>query len=133
MIKFLNKLSRNRSSMLLTCFVKRSLQAVIVGVISMPVWSIDVGAAEQLAKDSGCTKCHAVDKKKDGPAYRDVAAKFRGTPDAEAKIIHHITSGEKVKFPDGHQEDHKKIKTKDVAEIKNLIAWILSLEGGTKY
>jgi cytochrome c len=104
-----------------------------VFLLSTPAWSVDVAAAEELAKKSGCTKCHAVDKKKDGPAYRDVAAKFRGTPDAEAKLIHHVTSGEKVKFPDGHEEEHKKIKTKDPAEIKNLLAWILSLEGGTKY
>ena len=94
---------------------------------------VDVAAAEALAKKSNCLKCHSVDKKKDGPAYRDVAAKFKGMPDAEAKLTHHITSGEKVKFPDGHEEEHKKIKTKDPAEIKNLLAWILSLEGGTKY
>lgn len=107
---------------------------VVVGMMSAgDVWAIDVSAAEELAKDSGCTKCHAVAKKKDGPAYRDVAAKFRGNPEAEAKIRHHITSGEKVKFPDGHMEDHKKIKTSDPAQIKNVIGWILSLEGGTKY
>lgn len=111
----------------------RGIALPIVFAVSAPAWSVDTAAAEQLAKSSGCTKCHAVDKKKDGPAYRDVAAKFKVMPDAEAKLTHHITSGEKVKFPDGHEEDHKKIKTKDPAEIKNLLAWILALEGGTKY
>ena len=38
-----------------------------------------------------------------------------------------ITTGEKAKFPDGHEEDHKIIKTKDMNEIKNLVNWILSL------
>lgn len=85
-----------------------------------------------LARQSGCFKCHAVDKKKDGPAYRDVGAKYKGKPDAEAKLIHHITSGERVKFEDGHEEDHKVVKSKDPAQIKNLVDWILSLEGGTK-
>lgn len=95
--------------------------------------AVDVPAAESLAKSSGCTKCHAPEKKKDGPAYRDVAANFKGDAEAFKKIHYHITSGEKVKFDDGHEEDHKKVKSKDEAEIKNLIDWILSLEGGSKY
>lgn len=94
---------------------------------------VDAGAAEALAKESKCFKCHALEKKKDGPAFRDVAAKFRTESDAERKLIHHVTSGEKVKFADGHEEEHKKVKTSDMAETKNLVQWIQSLEGGTKY
>lgn len=94
--------------------------------------AVDANGAQMLARQSGCFKCHAVDKKKDGPAYRDVGAKYKGKPDAEAKLIHHITSGERVKFEDGHEEDHKVVKSKDPAQIKNLVDWILSLEGGTK-
>jgi cytochrome c len=93
----------------------------------------DANAAEQLVKDNKCTKCHAVDRKKDGPAFRDVAAKFKPEADAKNKIAHHVTSGEKVKFPDGHEEKHKQIKVRDQAELDNLVLWILSLEGGTKY
>ena len=48
-------------------------------------------------------------------------------PVAEAKLLHHLTSGEMVKFEDGKEEEHKIIKTKDKAEIKNLTDWILSL------
>ena len=93
----------------------------------------DGAAAQMLARQSGCFKCHAVDHKKDAPAYQDVAAKYKGKPvaEAEAKLTHHITSGERVKFEDGHEEDHKVVKSKDPAEIKNLVDWILSLEGGT--
>src|SRR5450759_4823746 len=89
--------------------------------------AVDVDAAKSLARENSCFKCHGTDKDKDGPAYTKVAAKYRGKADAEAKLIHHITSGEKAKFPDGHEEDHKIIKTKDAAEIKNLVDWILSL------
>src|SRR5471030_2302956 len=81
--------------------------------------AVDVDAAKALARENSCFKCHGTDKDKDGPAYTKVAAKYRGNADAEAKLIHHITSGEKAKFPDGHEEDHKIIKTKDMAEIKN--------------
>jgi cytochrome c len=98
-----------------------------------PAQALNADGAQMLARQSGCFKCHAVDKKKDAPAYRDVAAKYMGSKDAEAKLTQHITSGERVKFEDGHEEDHKIVKSKDPAEIKNLVDWILSLPGGTKY
>lgn len=97
-------------------------------LLSAPAFAaVDAAAAESLARQNGCLKCHGIDKKKDGPSYKEVAAKFRGKADAEARLIQHITSGEKAKFPDGHEEDHKIIKTKDMGEIKNLVQWILSL------
>ena len=98
-----------------------------------PAWCLDAGTAEQLLQDNKCTKCHTVDRKKDGPAYRDVAAKFKGEADAVAKVIHHMTAGEKVKFPDGHEEKHKKVKVASDDELKDLARWILALEGGKKY
>lgn len=88
--------------------------------------AMDAEAAQQLARQNNCFKCHSVDKAKDGPSYKDVAAKYRGKADAEQRLITHITSGEKAKFPDGHEEEHKIIKTKDHAEQLNLVQWILS-------
>ena len=93
----------------------------------------DAAAAQSLAQKSGCFKCHGVDKSKDGPALRDAAAKYRGDSQAQQRLIFHVTSGEKVKFSDGHEEEHKKVKTSDPNETRNLVDWILSLEGGTKY
>jgi len=110
------------------------LAGVLLGALgcASAARAADATRAQDLAKDSGCFKCHAIDKKKDGPAFRDTAAKYRGEPDAEAKLTHHVTSGEKVKFDDGHEEDHKKVKTKDPNETRNLVLWILDLPGGTK-
>lgn len=87
--------------------------------------TVDVAAAEALAKKSNCTKCHSVDKKKDGPPYRDTAAKYKGKADAEAKLVKHITTGPKIKI-DGIEEDHQIVKTKDEAEILNLVRYVLS-------
>jgi cytochrome c len=111
-----------------------AVAALIAGlVMGGSANALDADKAQILARQSGCLKCHAVDKKKDAPAYRDVAAKYKGNPNAESKLINHVTSGEKVKFEDGHEEEHKIVKSKDPVEIKNLVDWILSLEGGTKY
>jgi len=90
------------------------------------VHAVDEEAARALARQSGCFKCHSVSKKIDGPAYKDVAAKYRGKPNAEARLIEHITTGEKAKFDDGHEEEHKIVKSKDMNEIKNLVNWILA-------
>jgi cytochrome c len=86
----------------------------------------DDAAAEATARQNNCFKCHAIEKKKDGPAYKEVAAKYKGKADAEARLTTHLTTGEKAKFPDGHEEEHKIVKVKDPAELKNLIGWILS-------
>lgn len=110
--------------------IKKLLAITAVAACSLGASSaqaIDAVAAETLARQNGCFKCHAIDKKKDGPSYRSVAAKYKGKSEAEARLITHITTGEKAKFPDGHEEDHKIIKTKDMNEIKNLVQWILSL------
>ena len=104
--------------------------AVAAAAGSSAAYAVNEDAAKELARANNCFKCHAVSKDKDGPAYRKVAEKYRGKPEAEEKLIHHITSGEKAKFPDGHEEDHKIVKTDpphDAAQVKNLIEWILSL------
>lgn len=100
-------------------------------VASLPpaaVAAVDPDAAEALLRKNGCFKCHAIDKKKDGPSFREVAKKYRDKAkgEAETRLVTHITTGEKAKFPDGHEEDHKIIKTKDMEEIRNGINWILS-------
>lgn len=97
--------------------------------ISLPsVAAVDADAAQALAKKNDCFKCHAIDKTKKGPAYKKIATKYKGKEaEGEAKMIKNITTGPKVKLEDGTEEDHKIIDTKDQAEIKNLVHWILSL------
>ena len=46
-----------------------------------------------LAKKSGCLSCHAVDHKIIGPAYKDVAKKYKGEAGAEAKLVAKVKKG----------------------------------------
>jgi len=103
------------------------LLCVLTLTLASQAHAADAERAQALAKQSNCFKCHMVDQKKESTPYREIAAKYRGKADAEEKLTFHITSGEKVKFDDGHEENHKIVKSKDPAEIKNLVAWILSL------
>jgi cytochrome c len=58
-----------------------------------PVVEVSEADAMQLAKKSNCLGCHALDKKKVGPAFRDVAAKYRGDAGAEAHLVNAIGKG----------------------------------------
>ena len=86
----------------------------------------DEDAAKALMKANDCTKCHAVDKTKKGPALKKVAEKYKGKADAQSKILNSITTGPTVKLADGTEEKHKVIDTKDQKELKNLADWILA-------
>lgn len=112
-----------RTSMLLSVTTSAIMLAFSINASA----AIDVDAAKALARENNCFKCHAIEKEKDGPAFKKVAEKYRGKANAEGRLVTHLTSGEKAKFPDGHEENHKIIKTKDMGEIKNLVNWILSL------
>lgn len=126
----LDWLARKKTMTSITKFNKTLATVAIASaaLVSSPAFAADAAAAEAMARQNGCFKCHSVDKKKDGPTYREVAAKYKGKANAEERLITHITTGEKAKFPDGHEEDHKIIKTKDMNEIKNVVQWILSLQ-----
>jgi cytochrome c len=113
--------------------VRVAVIAPAIGVVALLFYSAagaaDEAAARELARANNCFKCHAINKDKDGPSFHKVAEELKGKPDSQAKLIHHLTSGEKAKFPDGHEEDHKIIKTdppNDMAQIKNLVDWILA-------
>lgn len=111
---------------------KSSLSLVSASVVlALSAWApahaaVDADAAQALAKKNDCFKCHAVDKTKKGPSLKKIAAKYKGKPDGQEKLIKNMTTGPKVKLEDGTQEDHKVIDTKDVKEQKNLADWILS-------
>jgi cytochrome c len=99
--------------------------AVVLSGAAMIADAADDAAAEALMKKSGCLKCHSVDKKKDGPSFKQTAARYKGKPDAEQKLYTHLTTHPKVKI-DGKEETHESLKTTDDAQVKNVIQYILA-------
>jgi cytochrome c len=47
----------------------------------------------KLAQAKACTACHAIDKKVVGPAYKDVAAKYRGNKQATSLLVTKVLKG----------------------------------------
>ena len=119
---------------------KSTLSVTIMGAIfalasaALPgtASAVDEDAAKALFKRNDCNKCHASSRDKKGPSLKKMAkelkekaAKEKTTPEQVA--INQMTKGPKVKLLDsGKEEEHKVIDTKDMNEIKNLAAWILS-------
>ena len=50
-------------------------------------------ASEELAKKSGCSSCHAIDKKLVGPAFKDVSAKYKTQKSADTMLAAKIKKG----------------------------------------
>ncbi len=73
-------------------------------------------ASEDLAKSSGCLTCHAVDTKKMGPSFKDIAAKYKGKADAQATLVANLKSG----------KGHPAVKSSD-ADTATLVKWILAM------
>ncbi len=46
-----------------------------------------------LAKKNNCTACHAIDKKVVGPAFADVAKKYKGDAGAKANLVAKMIKG----------------------------------------
>jgi len=50
-------------------------------------------ASKEIASKNACMGCHAVDKKVVGPAYKDIAAKYKGQADAVDKLAKKVKAG----------------------------------------
>lgn len=82
-------------------------------------------AQEDLAKKHNCLVCHQVDKKVVGPAYKDVAAKYRNDKSAEARLVQKVEKGGvgvwgQVPMPPN--------STVPDADVRAIVKWILSLK-----
>jgi len=85
----------------------------VAGAVAAGVGPAPSGA--DVVKAKGCLTCHAVDQKKIGPSYKDVAAKYKDDKGAEGKLV--------AKLKDG--KDHPKISASD-AELKAAVGYVLS-------
>ena len=95
----------------------KRLALVLAAAAAVPA-SLPAHAQEELAKKHACLACHAIDKKLVGPAYKDVAAKYRGDAGAEAKLV------DKVKK--GSQGTWGQVPMPPNSNVRALVKWILS-------
>ncbi|MEP7084741.1 MAG: c-type cytochrome [Betaproteobacteria bacterium] len=98
---------------------------VLVAGTAFAQAKVDAKAAEALAQKSGCIACHNVDKKVIGPAYKEVAAKYKADKDAATKLAGKVKAGGSGVWGPVPMPPNAQVSD---AEIKTLVAWILSLK-----
>jgi cytochrome c len=80
-------------------------------------------ASEALAKKQGCLACHAVDKKVLGPSYQDVAAKYKGQKDAQAKLVEKVKNGGSGTWGQIPMPPNAALSDED---LNTLVKWVLA-------
>jgi cytochrome c len=81
--------------------------------------------AQALAQKSGCLNCHGVSNKILGPAYTDVAAKYKGDKTAEARLIAKVKAGGSGSWGTMPMPANSpQVKDED---IKTIVKWVLTL------
>lgn len=80
-------------------------------------------ANAELAKAKNCMTCHSVENKVVGPAFKDVAAKYKGDKGAEDRLAQKVLKGGSgvwgpVPMPANTQVNE--------AEARTLVKWVLS-------
>ncbi|PKO88351.1 MAG: cytochrome C biogenesis protein CcsA [Betaproteobacteria bacterium HGW-Betaproteobacteria-10] len=100
------------------------MKAVYVAMMAVAgiVTAGQAHADEALAKAKNCMACHAIDKKLVGPAYKEVAAKYKGDAKAPAMLAAKVKAGGKGVW--GQIPMPPNNVTPD--EAAKLVAWILS-------
>ena len=100
-------------------------QALLAAALAAALCATPALANPELATKNACTACHAVDKKLVGPAYKEVAAKYRGDKDAEAKLADKVKKGGVGVWGQVPMPPNAHVKDED---IKTLVKWILSVK-----
>jgi cytochrome c len=92
-------------------------------VLACNAHAVDAEKAKALAQSKNCLACHAVATKLVGPAYSEVAKKYKGNADAEAMLVKKVIAGGSGVWgtipmpPNAVSQD----------EAKLLVQWVLSL------
>lgn len=108
-----------------------SFSSLVLPVIAAVAFSAATPAraadGEAIVKKARCVACHAVDQKRVGPAYKDVAAKYHGDASAPGKLFDKVRSGGAGVWGEVPMIPHPADKISD-EDLKAAIQWILALQ-----
>jgi cytochrome c5 len=86
---------------------------------------LDLASGQAMMQKDGCVACHAIDKKIVGPAYQDVAAKYKGDAGALAKLTQKVKAGGTGVWGTVPMPPNSWVSDGDITA---LVTWILSLK-----
>lgn len=98
---------------------------VLAGAALLAAGTAQAQDAKALLQKSGCTACHSEDKKLVGPAYKDVAVKYKGDAGAAAKLAEKVKKGGSGVWGPVPMPPNANVKDDD---IKAMVAYVLALK-----
>jgi len=87
---------------------------------------VDAKKALEVANKAACTACHSLDKKLVGPAYKEVAKKYKGNAGAPALLAAKVRKGGQGVWGPIPMPPNTPAQIGD-ADLNLVIAWVLSL------
>jgi len=93
----------------------KSVIAVIAAASLLACSVVYAQSGPEVLKAKGCLNCHEADKKKVGPAFKEIASKYKADKGAESALIAKLKEG----------KGHPKIAASD-AELKAAVGHVLS-------
>jgi cytochrome c len=93
----------------------KSMLVIMAAAGLLAAGAVQAQSGPDVLKAKGCLNCHAMDKKKVGPAYKDIAAKYKGDKGAEDRLVAKIMGG----------KGHMKVKA-SAAELHAAVQHVLS-------
>lgn len=104
--------------------MKRLLVACLTLSTAVPVLAdVDAAKARAIAGQHMCFSCHAVDHKVVGPAYHDVAQKYKGDADAMAALMKKVKGGGSGVWGTVPMPPNPGISD---ADLKVVLTWVLA-------
>ena len=109
--------------------MKKKLTTLLLPILAVTALTTatPAKASDAIVKKARCVACHAVDQKRVGPAYKDVAAKYKGDAKAPGHLFDKVRAGGSGNWGQVPMMPHPVDKISD-DDLKAVIHWILSLE-----
>ena len=101
------------------------MKSLILSIAGLALASVaPVQASDALAKKHLCTTCHVIKGAKTiGPTYAEVAKKYAGQKDAEAKLAEKVKKGGQGVWGQVPMPPNAAVPD---ADIKALVKWVLA-------
>jgi cytochrome c len=105
---------------------KTKIWLLAASMTALSLGAVTASAEDQsaLAMKSGCLACHQVEMKVVGPAYKDVAAKYKGQDGALDMLAAKVKAGGVGVWGEIPMPPNVNVSDED---IKKIVAWVLSL------
>ena len=109
--------------------MNKQLNTLLLPLLAAALFSATAPAkaSEAIVKKARCIACHTVDQKRVGPAYKDVASKYKGNDKAPAQLFEKVRNGGSGNWGEVPMLAHPADKISD-DDLKAAIAWILAQE-----